>query len=129
MCKRNGISQKCGRKVLVDCGRCCTICHKFCSTKIELYHIKQVADGDSDTYVNCIPLCFDCPADVKAYDPKHPKGFKNLLFTTRYNTPINSQIYCNAIRRIVDEINLTRDLLDEFEYFFWSLSRHSFATR
>ena len=23
---------------------------------------------------NCIPLCFDCHAEVKSYNPKHPKG-------------------------------------------------------
>ena len=32
------------------------------------------ADGGEDTYENCIPLCFDCHAEVRAYDPKHPKG-------------------------------------------------------
>lgn len=63
-------------KVLVDCGRSCAICHKFCGTKIELHHIVQAADGGEDTYENCIPLCFDCHADVKAYNPRHPKGRK-----------------------------------------------------
>jgi hypothetical protein len=63
-------------KVLVDTGRCCAICHKFCGTKIELHHIRQKADGGEDTYENCIPLCLDCHADVKAYNPHHPKGRK-----------------------------------------------------
>lgn len=61
-------------KALVSSGRCCCICHKFCGTKIELHHIKQQADGGEDSFDNCIPLCFDCHADVKAYNPKHPKG-------------------------------------------------------
>ena len=60
-------------KALVYCGRHCSICHKFCGTKIELHHID--ANGD-DTYENCIPLCFDCHAEVKTYNPKHPKGRK-----------------------------------------------------
>lgn len=63
-------------EVFVACGRSCSICHKFCGTKMELHHIKQKADGGEDSWDNCIPLCFDCHADVKAYNPKHPKGKK-----------------------------------------------------
>lgn len=63
-------------KALLDCGRHCCICHKFCGFKIELHHIVQKADDGEDTYDNCIPLCFDCHAEVKAYNPKHPKGKK-----------------------------------------------------
>ncbi len=66
-------------RALLDSGRCCCLCHKFCSSKIELHHIEAKADGGEDTYDNCIPLCFDCHAEVRAYDPKHPKGRK---FTT-----------------------------------------------
>ena len=61
---------------LVDCGRHCSICHKFCGTKIELHHIIPKDEDGNDTYENCIPLCFDCHAEVKAYNPKHPKGKK-----------------------------------------------------
>jgi hypothetical protein len=63
-------------QVLVDTGRCCAICHKFCGFKIELHHIKQKSDGGEDSYENCIPLCLDCHAEVKSYDPHHPKGRK-----------------------------------------------------
>ncbi|MBU1196730.1 MAG: HNH endonuclease [Proteobacteria bacterium] len=63
-------------KVLIDCKRSCSICHKFCGTKIELHHIKPVSEGGEDSYENCIPLCFDCHSDVRAYDEKHPKGRK-----------------------------------------------------
>lgn len=63
-------------KALLDCSRCCCICHKFCGFKIELHHIIQKSQNGADTYENCIPLCLDCHADVKAYDPKHPKGRK-----------------------------------------------------
>ncbi|RIK56501.1 hypothetical protein DCC62_30360 [candidate division KSB1 bacterium] len=61
-------------KALLDCGRYCCNCHKFCSFKIETHHIVSPADGGDDSYDNCIPLCFDCHADVRAYDPKHPIG-------------------------------------------------------
>lgn len=69
-----GFSQNIVNSVLVKCKRSCCICHKFCGTKIELHHIKQVAEGGEDTEENCIPLCLDCHAEVKAYNPKHPKG-------------------------------------------------------
>lgn len=69
-----GFPQTVAEKALVNCGRCCCICHKFCGTKIELHHIKQKADGGEDTFENCIPLCLDCHAEVKAYNPRHPKG-------------------------------------------------------
>lgn len=59
---------------LVKCGRCCCICHRFCGTKIELHHIKQKVYGGEDTLENCIPLCFDCHADMGKADPMHPKG-------------------------------------------------------
>ena len=52
-----------------------------------------------------------------------------MLFTTKYGTPINSQIYIDAIDRIVNEINLTRDPLEQMERFSGHCFRHTFATR
>jgi hypothetical protein len=43
---------------------------------MELHHIKPRAQKGADSYDNCIPLCFDCHADVGSYNPKHPKGRK-----------------------------------------------------
>lgn len=55
--------------------------------------------------------------------------FKSLLFTTKYNTPINPQIIIDAIKKIVDEINLCKDPLEEIEPFSSHCFRHVFATR
>lgn len=63
-------------QALASCGRCCCICHKFCGTKIECHHIVQEADGGDDSFENCIPVCFDCHADIGHYDNRHPKGTK-----------------------------------------------------
>jgi hypothetical protein len=63
-------------KALIQSGRHCCLCHKFCGFKIELHHIVPRAENGEDTFDNCIPLCFDCHAEVRAYDPKHPKGRK-----------------------------------------------------
>ena len=61
-------------QALAACARRCCICQKFCGRKMELHHIKQrVYDGE-DSFENCIPLCFDCHADMGKADPKHPKG-------------------------------------------------------
>lgn len=61
-------------RALVACGRCCCICHNFCGAKMELHHIHQHADGGEDTFENCIPLCFNCHAEMGKVDPRHPKG-------------------------------------------------------
>ena len=55
--------------------------------------------------------------------------FPDLLFTTKFGTPLNSQIYMDAIKKIVDEINLMRDPLDSMEKFSGHAFRHTFATR
>jgi hypothetical protein len=43
---------------------------------MELHHIDAAGDEGLDTFENCLPLCFDCHADVKTYNPRHPKGRK-----------------------------------------------------
>ena len=63
--------------------------------------------------------------NIKAVD----KEFNNLLFTTRYNTPINNQIISDAITKIIREINLRKDTLEEIEVFSSHCFRHTFATR
>jgi hypothetical protein len=69
-------SRNISEKALLNCGRCCSICHKFCGFKMELHHIIQKSEEGEDSYENCIPLCLDCHAEVRAYNPKHPKGRK-----------------------------------------------------
>lgn len=66
-------------KALVSCGRHCCLCHKYCGLKIEVHHIVQESEGGGNILENAIPLCFDCHADMRSYDHKHPKGTK---FTT-----------------------------------------------
>ncbi len=69
-------------------------------------------------------------AVISAKSPKQViSGFENLLFTTKYNTPINAQIFSDAIKAIVIEINLMRDPLEEMEAFSSHCFRHTFATR
>lgn len=69
-------SQKDADRALVSCGRHCCLCHKFCGTNIELHHIVPESKNGSDVFDNCIPLCFDCHAEVQHYNAQHPKGRK-----------------------------------------------------
>ena len=56
-------------------------------------------------------------------------GLENCLFTSKYGTPLNPQMYCDAIKAIVKEINLCRNELEQLEYFSGHTFRHTFATR
>lgn len=55
--------------------------------------------------------------------------YTDLLFTSKFNTPLNSQVVCQAINKIIEEVNLTKDSLDEIEPFSAHCFRHTFATR
>jgi hypothetical protein len=61
---------------LLTSGRHCCLCHKFCGIKIEIHHIKPENKGGKNNLDNAIPVCFDCHADMRSYDSKHPKGTK-----------------------------------------------------
>ena len=53
----------------------------------------------------------------------------NFVFCTKRGSAINVEIYNEAIERIVAEINLMRDELDEMPAFTGHTFRHTFATR
>ena len=57
------------------------------------------------------------------------EGLEDLLFITKFNTPLCSQIYCDAIARIVELINEGRSDIDQFEKFSGHCFRHTYATR
>ena len=60
---------------------------------------------------------------------KRPKEKNDYLFTTKFNTPLNSQIYCDAIKAVIDMINVSKSCDEEMEYFSGHTFRHTFATR
>ena len=57
------------------------------------------------------------------------KAQTSYLFTTKYNTPINSQIYSDAIHKIIIEMNSMRPYEDQLKMFSGHCFRHTFATR
>lgn len=112
---------------------------KYESDTKKEFHIEQ---PKTNTSIRSIPISRQCELALKrqymqkivvagkAPKCKTPKEeFKDFLFTTKFNTPINSQLACDAIKRIIDEVNLTRDTLDEMEAFSSHCFRHTFATR
>src|SRR5713226_4317650 len=63
-------------ELLKACHRRCCICHRFCGVKMETDHIIPAAEGGPDTIDNAIPVCFECHAEIHAYNDKHPRGRK-----------------------------------------------------
>lgn len=59
---------------LIACQRQCCLCHERKHTRIQCHHIIPQAEGGSDSFDNCIPLCPDCHAEVMAFNYKHPFG-------------------------------------------------------
>lgn len=56
-------------------------------------------------------------------------NYPDLLFTTKFGTPLNIEIFNQSIKRIIEEVNLSRDALDQIENFGGHTFRHTFATR
>ena len=65
----------------------------------------------------------------KIISSKRPKQQNNYLFVTKFNTPLNSQIYSDAIKAVIKQINLTRSFDAQFPIFSGHTFRHTFATR
>lgn len=80
---------------------------------IELHHIKQKSEGGDDSYDNCIPLCFNCHADVGAYNTKHPKGRKYSEAELKEHRNIwYSKIKNSNGFKAVEDIILPKDAAD-----------------
>lgn len=60
---------------------------------------------------------------------KRPKQQNEYLFVTKFNTPLNSVIYSDAIKSVIRQINLTRPFDEQFGVFSGHTFRHTFATR
>lgn len=65
----------------------------------------------------------------KIISQKRPKQKNEYLFVTKFNTPLNAQIYSDAIKAIIKKINLLRAFDNQFETFSGHTFRHTFATR
>ena len=107
-----GFPQSVAEKALVACGRCCCICHVFCGTKIELHHIKPKSAGGSDDFDNCIPLCFNCHAEMgkpthhkgRGYDEKELKGHRDTWYARKKESLQTAVSVCAADKQQFEQI-------------------------
>lgn len=61
-------------KRLLWCNRHCCLCGKSCGIYIEFAHLP--GKNKSTDIDDGIPLCFDCHAEIEAYDSKHPTSIQ-----------------------------------------------------
>lgn len=106
---------------------------KYLDDERKTFHIEPPKTKQS---YRKVPMNSECVLYIKkqlelkkVLAQKRPKEQNDYLFVTKFNTPLNSQIYSDAIRAIIREINLTRSVDDEMLNFSGHTLRHTFATR
>lgn len=107
--------------LLVRCHRRCCICHRFCCTKIETDHIVPAAESADHSIENAIPVCFDCHAEIHAYNPSHPRGRRFTSDELRAHREqwlqiceTRPEIFVEAASQV--DIGPLQGLLDELDY-------------
>ena len=65
----------------------------------------------------------------KIVSSKSPKEQNDFLFTTKFNTPLNAQIFNQGIHAVIRDMNLLLPADDQFQNFSGHRFRHTFATR
>jgi HNH endonuclease len=107
--------------LLVQCHRRCCICHRFCGTKMETDHIVPAAESHDHSIENAIPVCFDCHAEIHAYNPSHPRGRRFTSDELRAHKEqwlriceTRPEIFVEAARQV--DIGPLQGLLDELDY-------------
>lgn len=109
---------------------------KFDDDEKKTFHI---GDPKTSTSTRKIPINSICEKALKKqyiqkkvvsdrYKDKDGE-FSDCLFVTKFNTPLNVQIFNDAINKIVKEINLMKNDLEQIEKFSGHTFRHTFATR
>lgn len=106
---------------------------KYLDDKCKTFHIEPPKTKQS---YRKVPINSVCKAYLekqfnlkKVISGKRPKQQNEYLFVTKFNTPLNSQIYSDAIKAVIRQINLTRPFDNQFEIFSGHTFRHTFATR
>lgn len=108
---------------------------KFDGDSSKEFHI-----GDPKTHssIRTVPMNSKCEEALKKQlrikqmlSVKYKKAgeFSKLIFVTKFNTPVCSSVLNDAIKRIIEEINLQRDDTELFPVFSAHTFRHTFATR
>ncbi len=106
---------------------------KYLDDKCKTFHIEPPKTKQSYRHVPINSVCYEYlikQIELKeTVSKRRAKEQNNYLFVTKFNTPLNSVIYSDAIRSVVRRINETRTLEDQFAFFSGHTFRHTFATR
>lgn len=106
---------------------------KYLSDEKKTFHLEEPKTNQSYRKVPINSVCrtyLEKQIELKeVVSHRRPKEQNDFLFVTKFNTPLNSVIYSDAIRSVVRRINETRNLDDEFPFFGGHTFRHTFATR
>ena len=88
---------------------------------METDHIEQAADSHNHSIENAIPVCFECHAEIHAYNPRHPRGRKFTPEELRMHKEqwlkiceTRPEILVEASRNV--DIGPIQGMLDELQY-------------
>lgn len=106
---------------------------KYLDDKCKTFHIEPPKTKQSYRKVPINSVCrtyLEKQFELKkVISGKRPKQQNDYLFVTKFNTPLNSVIYSDAIKAVIRQINLVRPFDNQFEIFSGHTFRHTFATR
>jgi HNH endonuclease len=88
---------------------------------METDHIVPAAESADHSIENAIPVCFDCHAEIHAYNPSHPRGRRFTPDELRAHKEqwlqiceTRPEIFVEASRQV--DIGPLQGLLDELDY-------------
>ena len=106
---------------------------KYLDDECKTFHLEPPKTKQSYRHVPINSTCIDYlkrQVELKEIvSSRRPKMQTDYLFVTRFNTPLNSVIYSDAIRSVIRRINETRNPKNQFDFFSGHTFRHTFATR
>ena len=106
---------------------------KYLDDECKTFHLEPPKTKQSYRHVPINSTCIDYlkrQVELKEIvSSRRPKMQTDYLFVTKFNTPLNSVIYSDAIRSVIRRINETRNSKNQFDFFSGHTFRHTFATR
>lgn len=106
---------------------------KYLDDECKTFHVEPPKTKQSYRKVPINSVCgkfLERQLELKSVvSQKRPKQQNDYVFVTKFNTPLNSVIYSDAIKAVIRQINLTRPFDNQFEIFSGHTFRHTFATR
>lgn len=106
---------------------------KYLDDECKTFHVEPPKTKQSYRKVPINSVCrkfLERQLELKSVvSQKRPKQQNDYVFVTKFNTPLNSVIYSDAIKVVIRQINLARPFDNQFEVFSGHTFRHTFATR